>query len=118
MLAPSVVRSIDALIADDPGALENAELKTNLLDFAVARARLDAAELATIHEFNMRGLFVTDGMVNTPAWLAHQTGVSRAVAGSRFARAKELRYMPMFAAALAAGQITEMHVKVMGHRLS
>ena len=117
-MAPVSVRSIDALIGDDPGALDGAELKQNLLDFARARARLDAAEAATIAEFDARCCFVEDGMVNTRAWLAHHTGIARATAGSRVLMAKRLRRMPLLAEALAAGEVTEAHVRAMGRCLT
>ena len=93
MPAPSLLRSIDALIADDPGALDNAGLKANLAEFARARARLDGAEAATIVEFDRRGVFVDDGMDTTRSWLAHHTGIARTVAGSRILTAKRLLHM-------------------------
>jgi hypothetical protein len=112
------VRSIDALLAEDPGALDTAELKANLLEFARARARLDAAEAATIAVFDERAGFVADGMLNTRAWLAHHTGIARAAAGSRVLMAKRLRRMPLLFDALAAGEVTEAHVRAMGRCLT
>jgi Domain of unknown function (DUF222) len=118
MLAPSDVRSIDALIADDPGALEDAELRANLVAFAAARARLDAAEAATIAEFDQRCVFVLDGQTNTKSWLAHHTHLSREIAGARVKRAKHLRHMPLMAKALVAGVVTEGHAVAMGRCLA
>ena len=112
------VRSIDALIDDDPSALDAGELKANLLEFGRARARLDAAEAATIAAFDERGCFVGDGMVNTRAWLAHHTGIARAAAGSRVLMAKRLRRMPLLFDALRAGEVTEAHVRAMGRCLT
>jgi hypothetical protein len=118
MLALSDVRSIDALIADDPDALEDGELKANLHAYKAARARLDAAEAATLLEFDQRCLFVSDGAVNTASWVAHHTGVARAIAGARLALGKHLRRMPLMAEALAAGRVTAGHVITLGRRLS
>jgi hypothetical protein len=117
MPTPTCDRSIDALIADDPGALDNAGLKANLLDFGRARARFDAAEAATIAEFDQRGAFVADGQVNTRSWLAHHTGIARDVAGSRLFTAKRLRHMPVIAAALAEGRVTNGHAVALGRCL-
>ena len=117
MPTPTAARSIDALIADDPAALDLPGLKANLLDFAVARARFDAAEAATIAEFDQRGAFLADGQVNTRAWLAHHTGIARNVAGGRILTAKRLRRMPLMAAALADGRVTNGHATALGRCL-
>jgi hypothetical protein len=117
-VAAVAVRSFDALLDDDPGALDAAGLKANLLDFARARARLDAAEAATMAEFDARCCFVDDGMVNTKAWLAHHTGIARAGAGARVLLAKRLRRMPLLFDALRAGAVTEAHVRAMGRCLT
>jgi 5-methylcytosine-specific restriction protein A len=115
---PAGVRSIDALIADDPAALDNAGLKANLYDFGRARARLDAAEAATIAEFDQRGAFVDDGMANTRSWLAHHTGIARNLASGRVFTAKRLRQMPLMAAALADGAVTNGHALALGRCLN
>jgi 5-methylcytosine-specific restriction protein A len=117
MPTPTAARSIDALIAEDPGALDNAGLKLNLVDFAIARARLDAAEAATIAEFDQRAVFVDDGMVNTRSWLAQHTGIARQVAGGRILTAKRLRHMPIMAKALAEGTVTNGHAVALGRGL-
>lgn len=117
MPTPTAARSIDALIADDPAALDQFGLKANLLEFAVARARLDAAEAATIAEFDQRGAFLADGMVNTRSWLAQYTGIARQVAGGRLLTAKRLRHMPLMNAALADGKVTNGHAVALGRCL-
>ena len=118
MLAPAPVRSIDALLSDDPSALDDDELKANLKDFALLRARLDAVEAATIAEFDQRCAFVTDGMTDTRAWLAQHTGVSRGTAGSRVWVAKRLRHLPVLLGALSAGEATDGHVRALARCLN
>lgn len=113
MLAPAPVRSIDALLEDDPSALDDSELKANLCDFASARARLDAAEAATIAEFDGRNAFVDEGAIDSRAWLAHHTGVSRKVAGSRVWLAKHLRSLPLMLVALTGAQVTDGHARAL-----
>lgn len=114
---PSSLESIDALIEDDPRALDDGGLKRSLLQFAAARAALDAAEAATIAEFDARSCFVLDGMANTRSWLAHQTGVAREIAGARLNLARHLRRMPLTAQALAEGRITAGHAVTMSRCL-
>lgn len=118
MHALTVLRSIDALVDDDPSLLDAAGLKANLVEFARARARLDAAEAATIAEFDHRGCCIPDGAVNTKAWLAHHTGIGRATAGARVLLAKRLRRMPAMADALAGGEVTDSHARALGRCLT
>jgi len=118
MHALTVLRSIDALVDDDPSSLDADGLKANLVEFGRARARLDAAEAATIAEFDRRGCCVTDGAVNTKAWLAHHTGAARGTAGSRVLLAKRLQHMPAVADALAAGEVTDGHARALGRCLT
>ena len=92
---------LDELRSVEPGALDDAELKALLCEVARVRAALDAIDGAAIAEMERRGCFVTDGAVSTKTWLAHYTGITRAVAGSRVRLAKRLSRMPLLAAALA-----------------
>ncbi|MGH9185048.1 MAG: DUF222 domain-containing protein, partial [Acidimicrobiales bacterium] len=110
--------SIDALVGLDAAALDDSELKAALCDVARARARLDATEATLIAEFDQRASYVGDGAVNTRAWLAHHTGVARAVAGARVLLAKRLRRMPVMAAALVAGRVTAAHARALGRGLT
>jgi hypothetical protein len=118
MLDPTAARSTDALLADDPATLDDGELRANLIDLARARARLDAAEAATIAEFDRRGCYIADGALNAKAWLAHQTGVARAIAGARVVLARRLLRMPAMVEALAAGRVTEGHARALGRCLT
>jgi hypothetical protein len=118
MLDSTGARSIDALLADDPATLDTGELKANLIDLARARARFDAAEAATIAEFDRRGCCVGDGALNTKAWLAHHTGVARATVGARVLLAKRLLRMPATVEALAAGRVTDGHARALGRCLT
>ena len=119
MSVVAVALSIDALVAvDDCFGMDPGELKARLHAFKSARARLDAAELAAIREMERAGYYTADGAVGTRAWLAHETGAARTVAGRRVHLAKRLRRMPATAAALAAGAITVDHARTMGRGLT
>ena len=93
-------------------------MKEQLIELSRARARLDAAESDAIAEFDQRGDCVDDGMINTRCWLAHHTGVPRAVAGGRVLQAKRLRRMPEMADALASGLVTDAHARTLGRCLT
>lgn len=110
-MTASVRDSIDALTHIDPRALQLSELKDALRGCARARSRVDAVELRLIAEFKARAGCVSDGMVNTRAWLAHHTGVARNIAGSRVKLATNLRQMPMMETALAEGAVTTEHAR-------
>jgi hypothetical protein len=101
-----------------PGVLDDDALKATLVELGRARARLDAEEAAVIAEFDQGAVFLTDGAVNTRAWLAHHTGVGRAVAGGRVRLAKRLQRMPLRADALAAGQGTDGHARSLSRCLT
>jgi hypothetical protein len=118
MPAPTADVSIDALVDVDVRALDAAELKQHLLELASARSRLAAAEADAVAEFDARGCFLDDGMVNTRSWLAHHTGVPRVAAGGRVLLAKRLRRMPEMASALASGLVTESHARALGRCLT
>src|SRR3954451_10034142 len=61
-----------------PCAMDNRELREELLKLARERAQLDAREAEVIAEFDARGLYMADGMITTKAWLAHHTMIPRA----------------------------------------
>jgi Domain of unknown function (DUF222) len=113
MAASIPAASIDALVSVDPRVLDAGELKQHLVELAAARSKLAAAEAAAVAEFDHRGCCVEDGMVNVRSWLAHHTGVPRAVAGGRVLLAKRLRRMPAMTDALASGLVTEAHARAM-----
>lgn len=102
----------------DPAALDDLELKDLLCQLARSRAGIDALEGAAIAEMDRRGCYLTDGAVNTRVWLAHHTGVPRAIAGARVRLAKRLVRMPVMAQALAAGEVTEAHARSLGRGLT
>ena len=109
MPAPIPAASIDALVSVDPRALDAAGLKRHLIELSAALSKLAAAEAAAVAEFDHRGCCVDEGMVNVRSWLAHHTGVPRAVAGGRVLLARRLRRMPAMTDALASGVVTEAH---------
>lgn len=105
--------SVDALLAVAVRSLDDDGLRVFLHEIVAARARLAAAEAAAICEFDDRGLYLVDGALNAASWLAHQTGESRRIAGSRVLHAKRLRRMPLVRDALAAGTIGESQARVL-----
>src|SRR5437870_4577618 len=103
-MAAPVLESIEALLSEDVGALDDEDLKARTRMLVRLESRIDAALLATTAEIEQRNAYVADGMVSTRAWLAHHTGMARTVAGATVWLAKRLRYMPQFTAAMAEGR--------------
>src|SRR3954447_12535769 len=110
--------SLDALLGDDPRALDDDGLKEQLRALVRARSRVDAAVVAATTELDSRNAYVADGAIDARGWVAHHTGVARATAGSFVWLLKRLRYMPAFAEALAGGTITTDHARAMAGKLS
>src|SRR4051812_22005171 len=108
MLA-SEVESIDVLLDDDPGALDEDLLKARASALTTLMSRVQAQLLAVVRELDCRKTCVSDGMTDTRSWLAHHTAVSRVTAGSLVWLTQRLRSMPLFAAALAEGDVTFDH---------
>jgi hypothetical protein len=111
-MAVPVIDSMATLVGEDPRTLDDDELKDHLRALVRARSQLDVAMLAAIVEFEQRNLSVSDGQLDTRAWLAHHTGTARKIAGATVWLAKRVRYMPAFAAAMVEGTITEQHSRV------
>src|SRR3954465_4675781 len=106
------------LLGDDPRTLDDDGLKAHLRELVAVQARVDAAVLAAGVEFDQRNLSVTDGQLDTRSWLAHHTGTARKIAGATVWLAKRIRYMPAFTTAMANGDITAQHVRVMAAALN
>jgi hypothetical protein len=114
-----VCRALSSLLAEvDLGVLSRDELREGLRAFGRVRSMLSAAEARWLAEFDGRCAYAADGAVNTAAWLAHHTGASRAIAGGRVLAAKRLKRMPLMADALAAGTVTDVHVRALGRCLT
>ena len=108
----------DALLATDPATLGPDETRSLLHALAKARRAIDALELAALARFDSMGWHLDDAALTTKAWLAHETGESRAVAASRVRLAKRLRRLPLIADALAAGAVTASHARSMARCLT
>lgn len=117
-MAVPVIDSMATLVGEDPRTLDDDELKDHLRVLVRAQSQLDAAMLAAVVEFEQRNLSVSDGQLDTRAWLAHHTGTARKIAGATVWLAKRVRYMPAFAAAMAATTITEQHARVMAKAIN
>jgi len=109
--APSV--SIDALLGVDAGGLADAGLAERLVALHEASARLDAARVETMGLFDTRGVWALDAARNGPGWVTARTGASFGLARSDQALARDLREMPLVAAAFATGRLTRDQVRAL-----
>jgi hypothetical protein len=110
--------SVDALVAVDVEALDDAGVRAHLHALAAAESRVAAARLRAIAALDGRCAYLEDGAVSAAGWLAHETGLARVVAGAWVLLAKRLRRMPAMAEALAAGTVTEAHARSLGRCLT
>src|SRR4051794_7439656 len=118
MMAVSVLESIGALLADDAAMLDDDELKTRARRLGALRAKIDAAALAVAQGVGTRRAGGSGGVVGTRGGRGHHTAVGRGTGGALMWLAKRLRYMPLFAEALADGAITSDHCRVMAKALN
>jgi len=95
----------------DPRTYDTEALAGLVRATAMLRSTVTALHLGAVGEFDVRNGFVADGQTDIRAWLTHYTGVSRPAAGSQSFLARRLRRLPLVAAALLAGRITECQVR-------
>ena len=105
--------AIDALAAMDIGALGRSTMQSLVVGLESARTRLDAVSASVLAAFDANGDWIGEAAYSAAAWVKAHTGTTRADAGSRVRLANRLRMMPLTAAAFAAGEVTEAHVRLM-----
>jgi hypothetical protein len=82
-----------------------------------ARARFEAVSAKVLAAFDANGDWIGEAAYSAAAWVKAHTGTTRADAGSRVWLANRLRMMPLTAAAFAAGEVTEAHVRLLARCL-
>jgi len=102
-----------ALLDVDIALLAPADRTKLMARIEQARARFESWTLSQLAAFDESGAWQLDAAYNAGNWLAGQTGTARADAGRRLKLANHLRQMPVTAHALAEGQITEAHARVL-----
>jgi len=117
-MAAPVVESIETLLDVDPRALDDEALRDHVRVLARLQSRVQAAMLSTVSELDSRDAHLTDGSLDARGWLAHHTAMARKVAGATVWLAKRLKYMPLFATAMADGSITLEHARVMAQSVN
>ena len=101
------------LQAADVDSLSPREFAAHMVAWERVRARVDAEMLRRTARFELSGAFEVDCAANPVQWITAQTGTARVVAASRVRLARNLQLMPLTAAALADGLITESHARVL-----
>ncbi len=101
------------LLSVDVSTLSAGELVSHMAKLETARTRFDAVVYERLAVFDRSAAWQIDAAYNPANWLAAQTGTARAVAGSRMRLATRLTQMPVAAAAMASGAITETHARVL-----
>src|SRR5919109_1237526 len=97
----------------DPSGLSDDELGGGLVEWHRLEARLVASKARLTAAFECRRAYAGDGSKTAAAWLARQTRGCPAAMRAQTRLARRLRLMPVTAAALAAGEISERHAEVL-----
>ena len=101
------------LLAVDVSTLSVGELVSHMAQLEQARTRFDAVVYQRLAAFDRSAAWQIDAAYSPAHWLTAQTGTARAIAGSRMRLATRLTQMPLVAAAMADGAITEAHARVL-----
>jgi len=104
---------VDTYVAADPTELDDVTLGDRILEIDQSLRRLSAARADALRVFDARDACVADGLGTASAWLAAKTlntglGAARAEVGL----GRDLTRVPLFAKALADGEITAAHVRI------
>jgi len=106
----TVGEAIDGLLAVDLSAMSDAELHDVVAGLYTEDARWAAVRSRFVSAWETRKAWSSDGSKTPGARLARECGLSPATARAEVRRAKQLRSMPVTAAALAAGSVSLDHV--------
>ncbi len=106
------------LLAVDVSTLSVAEQVTHMARLERARTRFEATVYEQLARFDRSAAWQIDAAYSPANWLAAHTGTARAVAGSRMRLATHLTQMPATMAALAEGDITEAHARVLARGIA
>ena len=107
--ADELDRALDALDAVDIAALTPAELDALVLRLQRGASRYAAVRAKVVAEWTSQKRWATDGSRSAGSRLAKDAHLSPQTAGREVRRARQLRRMPLAAAALAAGDISIDH---------
>lgn len=96
------------------------EILTELIALERDRARLDGRVTQLLGRFDADSLYELDGAATAKSWLKHQTHITSSTAAGRLKMARQLRQLPAFSDALAAGTVTidQLRILLRGYRPS
>lgn len=95
-----------------------AEALDALLAFERLGERLEASIGGLATDLEARGAHLHESATSMANWLSARTGQARETTGSRLHLARKLRSMPATAAAVAGGEITHTHARVLARALN
>lgn len=103
---------VDAVVAQDPSALADAELAIDLVRLRRQIDRLEAAFADRALGANRRGVGLADGHRSTPAWLAWKAGMHRGAVNRSLRHAEVCEVLPETGRAWREGEITAAAVEL------
>ncbi len=101
-----VAAAIDALLATEPGDLDDASLHEVVVEMARLEARLAAARARFVSVWDARTVWAQDRSRSGAARLAREARCAPERAGAEVRRARRLRTMPLTRAAFEAGELS------------
>lgn len=109
----TLAAKLAALLAVDTSCLSGPEYCAHMGEFETLRTQLDAEHLTRLADFDGSGCWAVDAAHGTANWMVAHTGADKTDARGRVRLAQRLRQMPVVAEALADGEITTAHAKVL-----
>lgn len=106
----ALAATIDALLAVDPGTLDDATLHDTVVDLQRLSSRLTAARARLVANWDARRIWADDGSKAAGARLARDARCAPQTARAEVRRARQLRTMALTATAFAAGELSADHV--------
>lgn len=113
-----VEAGIDRLVALGPSPGPLGDLSSVVRRLEVLRDRLSGVAASWLAEFGRRGGPAAEESPSAASWLAAVSRRRRSTAGADELLARKLARMPLVAAALAAGEVTADHARVLAAALN
>jgi len=109
-----IQQGVAALAEFDFSSLTGEQLGELVVAMEKIKAQLAAQGARAVRAFDLSGEWSTDGSRNAAAWIGRRANVNPAQARAGTRMGRRLAGMPLTAAALAGGEISEQHANQLG----
>jgi hypothetical protein len=108
-------RATEALLSDDPAALDPLSLSQRVVALRAEQCRLEVALAGLLAEWDVQGLWESDGSRSAAHRLARETRSSVRSSRPLMARARRLRHVAGAREAVVAGRLSIDHLDLLAH---